>query len=134
VAEGHRARHRTPPRLPPLVKALAVGGVAILAPPDYSVSSSPLTEIRRQGDDHDEGRTAAEVQRRVVFAVDEDKALAELETAWADAGYHGFSADGDTWSAIRSAGDVLTSATVDELDRAIRTHRQDRQRVGRTCT
>ena len=35
-------------------------------------------------------------QRRGVFEVDEDRALAELELAWADGGYHGFSADGGT--------------------------------------
>ena len=34
--------------------------------------------------------------RRDVFAVDEDAALAELELAWADGGYHGFSADDGT--------------------------------------
>jgi hypothetical protein len=73
------------------------------------------------------GRAAAEGQRRDVFAVDESKALAELEVTWAHAGYHGFSADGDIWSAISSAGDVLTGATVDELNRAIRAHWQDRQ-------
>ena len=28
--------------------------------------------------------------RRGVFEVDEDAALAELERAWADGGYHGF--------------------------------------------
>lgn len=28
-------------------------------------------------------------QRRGVFAVDENAALAELELAWADGGYHG---------------------------------------------
>jgi hypothetical protein len=43
-------------------------------------------------------------QRRAVFAVDEDAALAALEEAWADGGYHGFSADGGTWSAVSSAG------------------------------
>ena len=66
-------------------------------------------------------------QRRAVFAVDEDAALAELEEAWADGGYHGFSADRGTWSAISSAGEVLTGATPDELDRKIRAHWQARQ-------
>src|SRR5579862_5330085 len=32
-------------------------------------------------------------QGRDVFSVDENAALAELELAWADGGYHGFSAD-----------------------------------------
>jgi hypothetical protein len=59
--------------------------------------------------------------------VDEDRALAELERAWADGGYHGFSADGGTWCAISSAGDVLTGATVDELNRPIRAHWQAMQ-------
>ncbi len=37
-------------------------------------------------------------------------------------GYHGFSADGGTCSAITSAGDVLTGGTPDALDLAIRAH------------
>ncbi len=65
--------------------------------------------------------------RRGVFAVDEDAALAELELAWADGGYHGFSADGATWSAVSSAGDVLIGETPDALDREIRAHWQARQ-------
>jgi hypothetical protein len=64
--------------------------------------------------------------RRGVFAVDEDAALAELELAWADGGYHGFSADGGTWSAVSSAGDVLTGETPDVLEREIRAHWQAR--------
>jgi hypothetical protein len=72
------------------------------------------------------GRAApAKGQRRRVFEVDEDRALAEL--AWADGGYHGFSADGGTWCAISSAGDVLPGATPDALNRAIRAHWQARQ-------
>jgi hypothetical protein len=66
-------------------------------------------------------------QRRGVFDVDEDRALAELELAWADGGYHGFSADGGLWSAISSAGEVLTGGTPDALDRAIRAHWQAMQ-------
>ena len=58
------------------------------------------------------------------FAADEDAALAELELAWSDAGYHAFSADGGTWCAVSSAGEVLTGGTPDELDRAIRGHWQ----------
>jgi hypothetical protein len=65
-------------------------------------------------------------QHRGVFAVDEDAALAELELAWADGGYHGFSADGGTWSAVSSAGDVLTGETPDVLEREIRAHWQAR--------
>ena len=66
-------------------------------------------------------------QRRAVFAVDEDAALAALEEAWAEGGYHGFSADGGIWSAIGSAGDVLTSDTPDALATRIRAHWQARQ-------
>ncbi len=65
--------------------------------------------------------------RRDVFAAGEDAALAELELTWADGGYHGFSAGGVIWSAISSAGQVLTGATPDELDRKIRAHWQEMQ-------
>ena len=80
------------------------------------------------------GRAAAASGQRDPFRVDEDRALAEVELAlaevelaWADGGYHGFSADGGTWCAISSAGDVLTGATPDALDRAIRAHWQAMQ-------
>ena len=66
-------------------------------------------------------------QRRGVFAVDENAALAELELAWADGGYHGFSAGGGTWSAISSAGEVLSGDTPDSLTRKIRAHWQAMQ-------
>jgi hypothetical protein len=66
-------------------------------------------------------------QRRGVSDMDEDRALAELELAWADGGYHGFSADGGTWSAISSAGDVPTGDTPDALTRKIRAHWQAMQ-------
>jgi hypothetical protein len=62
-----------------------------------------------------------------VFDVDQEAALAELELAWADGGYHGFSADAGTWCAISGAGEVLTGATPDELARAIRAHWQAMQ-------
>lgn len=73
------------------------------------------------------GRAAAASGQRDPFAVDEDVALAELEQAWADGGYHAFSADGGTWCAVSSAGEVLTGATPDELARAIRAHWQAMQ-------
>ena len=57
----------------------------------------------------------------------EEVALTEIKLAWAPGGYHGFSADGDTWSAISSAGDVLTGETPDELGRVIRAHWQAMQ-------
>ena len=66
-------------------------------------------------------------QRRAVFAVDEDAALAALEQAWADGGYHAFSVDHGTWSAVGSAGEVLTGTTPDGLDRKIRAHWQEMQ-------
>ena len=66
-------------------------------------------------------------QRRVVFAVDGDSALSALEEAWAEGGYHAFSADHGIWSAIGSAGEVLTGPTPDELDWKIRAHWQAMQ-------
>ena len=42
-------------------------------------------------------------------------------------GYHGFSVDDGIWSAISSAGQVLTGSTPDELDRKIRAHWQAMQ-------
>jgi hypothetical protein len=66
-------------------------------------------------------------QQRGVFSVDENAALAELELAWADGGYHGFSAGDGTWSAISSAGEVLTGDTPDVLTRKIRAHWQAMQ-------
>ena len=73
------------------------------------------------------GRAAAASGQRDPFAVDEHAVLAELELAWADGGYHAFSADGGTWCAVSSAGEVLTGATPDALDRAIRAHWQGLQ-------
>ena len=66
-------------------------------------------------------------QQRGVFSVDENAALTELELAWADGGYHGFSAGDDTWSAISSAGEMLTGDTPDALTRKIRAHWQAMQ-------
>jgi hypothetical protein len=61
------------------------------------------------------------------FAVDEDAALAELELAWSDGGYHAFSADAGHWCAVSSAGEVLTGDTPDALNRALRAHWQAMQ-------
>ena len=62
---------------------------------------------------------------RGVFEVDEDAALAELEQAWADGGYHGFCVlEHSLWSAITSSGEVLTGNTPDGLDQQIRAHWQ----------
>jgi len=65
--------------------------------------------------------------QRDPFQVDESRALAELELAWSDGGYHAFSSDGGTWCAVSSAGEVLTGGTPDELNRAIRAHWQGKQ-------
>jgi hypothetical protein len=43
--------------------------------------------------------SATRSQHRGVFDVDEDHVVAALKLAWADGGYHGFCADGGTWSA-----------------------------------
>jgi hypothetical protein len=73
------------------------------------------------------GRAAAASGQRDPFAVDEGRALAEPELAWGDRGYHAFSAAGGTWCAVSSAREVLTGATPDALDRAIRAHWQAMQ-------
>ena len=70
---------------------------------------------------------AADGPRRGVFEVDEDCALAELELAWVEGGYHGFCVNDGLWAAITSAGDVLTGDTPDALARAIRAHWQAMQ-------
>jgi hypothetical protein len=70
---------------------------------------------------------AASRQPRDPFAIDQDAALAELELAWSGGGYHGFTAEGLTWCAVTSAGEVLTGVTPDELNRAIRAHWQAMQ-------
>jgi len=70
------------------------------------------------------GRAAAASGQRDPFEVDEEAALAELELAWSDGGYHAFSAGGGLWYAVSSAGEVLTGDTPDALDRAIRAHWQ----------
>jgi hypothetical protein len=68
--------------------------------------------------------SSADTQPCGPFAVDQDRALAELELAWSEGGYHGFTAADATWCAITSAGEVLTGATPDELASAIRAHWQ----------
>jgi hypothetical protein len=70
---------------------------------------------------------SAGAKRRDVFDVDKASALAGLELAWADSGYHGFSADDGLWSAISSAGEVLTGDTRDALTQEIRAHWQAMQ-------
>ena len=70
---------------------------------------------------------ATEDLQHGVLEMDEDRALAGLERAWADGGYHGFSAEDGTWCAISSAGEVLTGDTPDALNRAIRAHWQATQ-------
>ena len=75
-----------------------------------------------------EAQAGAVSPRRGVSELDEDAALAELERAWADGGYHGFCVlDGSLWSAVSSSGEVLTGHTPDGLDQQIRAHWQARQ-------
>jgi len=70
-----------------------------------------------------EAQAGAVSGRRSVFEVDEDVALAELEKAWADGGYHGFCVlEHSLWSAISSSGEVLTGNTPDGLDQQVRAH------------
>ena len=66
-------------------------------------------------------------RKRGVSAVDPDQAIAELEQTWQPAGYHAFTFDSGTWSAISSAGDVLTGDTPDVLTLKIRAHWQAMQ-------
>jgi len=66
-------------------------------------------------------------QQRGVFDVDKERAVAALELAWADGGYHAFGVDHGTWSAISSAGEVLTGTTPDALTKTIRAHWQAMQ-------
>ncbi len=73
------------------------------------------------------GRAAAASGSRDPFAADKDAALAELELAWTDGGYHGFTAEGGIWATISSAGEVLTGATLDALARAVRANWQAMQ-------
>ena len=86
-------------------------------------TAAPAGQAGRQiGDD---GQPRSRSQPRGVFEVDEDAALAELERAWADGGYHGFCVmEHSLWSAISSAGEVLTGNTPDGLDQQIRAHWQ----------
>jgi len=58
---------------------------------------------------------AASAQPGDPFAVDEDQALAELELAWSEGGYHGFTVEGGTWGAISSAGEVLIGVRAGSL-------------------
>ena len=62
--------------------------------------------------------------RRGAFHVDADAALTELELAWTHGGYHGFCVADGLWSAISSAGEVLTGDTPDALTQNIRAHWQ----------
>ena len=86
-------------------------------------TAAPAGQAGRQiGDD---GQPQSRSQPRGVFEVDEDAAVAELERAWAYGGYHGFCVlEHSLWSAISSAGEVLTGDTPDELTQAIRAHWQ----------
>ncbi len=86
-------------------------------------TAAPAGQAGRQiGGD---GQPRSRSQPRGVFEVDKDAALAELERAWADGGYHGFYVlEHSMWSAISSSGEVLTGNTPDGLDQQIRAHWQ----------
>ena len=66
------------------------------------------------------------VRQRLTAASGTSMIVTALELAWADGGYYGFCADG-AWSAMSSAGDVLTGNTPDALTRKIRAHWQAMQ-------
>ena len=51
----------------------------------------------------------ASAQPTDPFAVDEDRALSELELAWSDGGYHGFTVEGGTWG-VSSPAVIVSSA------------------------
>jgi hypothetical protein len=86
-------------------------------------TAAPAGQAGRQIGDG--GQPQSGSQPRGVFEVDEDAALAELERAWADGGYHGFCVlEHSLWSAISSSGEVLTGNTPDGLDQQIRAHWQ----------
>ena len=89
-----------------------------------SETAAPAGQAGRQiGDDGKRPYSGA--SRRGWFEVDEDAALAELERAGADGGYHGFCVlEHSLWSAIGSSGEVLTGNTPDGLDEQIRAHWQ----------
>jgi hypothetical protein len=59
-------------------------------------------------------------RKRGLFAVEPDQAIAELEQVWQPAGYHAFTFDSGTWSAISSAGGISTGDTPDALTLKIR--------------
>jgi len=84
-------------------------------------TAAPAGQAGRQiGDD---GPPQSRGQPRGVFEVDEDAALAELEQAWSDGGYHGFCVlEHSMWCAISSSGEMLTGNTPDGLDQQIRAH------------
>lgn len=67
-------------------------------------------------------KAGAGSSQRGVFEVDPGQVIAGLERMWSYAGYHGFCVDGGLWSAISSAGEVLTGDTPDALSLAVRTH------------
>jgi len=72
-------------------------------------------QVWRQRGDHRQPQSRR--QPGGVFE-DADAALAELQKAWADGGYHGFCVlEPSVWSAISSSGEPLTGRTGSSLDR-----------------
>ena len=82
--------------------------------------------------DDDDGSRDPGSRPRGVFEADEEAPLAELETAWADGGYHGFCVlEHSLWSAISISGEVLTGNTPDgRTSRSGRTGRHCGERIG----
>ena len=66
-------------------------------------------------------------QRRDVFAVDQDAALAALKDAWTEGGYHAFSVDDENLVGDRQRRRGTDRCHPDELDRKIRAHWQEMQ-------
>ena len=64
---------------------------------------------------------------RGVSAAGEDAALAGLELTRAGGGSRGFSVGDGIWPAASGAGQLLTGAAADELERKIRARWQARQ-------
>jgi hypothetical protein len=71
---------------------------------------------------HDGSSEHGQQQRRGVFDVDEDRALDALTLAWGDEYDEIWVHDGEWGAHHKDAGDhdVVTGATPDELNRAIR--------------
>jgi hypothetical protein len=117
------------PRLTPWARYLASSRKSIYPSVAHRVGLSIATLVRDGRHHHDRhcGGRRCGAAARCVRGRRGSRALAALEEAWADGGYHAFGVDDELWSAISSAGEVLTASTPDELDRKIRAHWQAMQ-------